>query len=118
VCLAVASAFLLGTAQAQPLRLEVEKAEAAFDQATGTPIVTVWISKASTKAFGALTAGNIGRPMEIRIDGKAVMKPVIREPILGNSFQVSGRLTVDDVRRIAAQLSTGASRIEVEIVSE
>ncbi len=43
--------------------------------------------------FAELTANNIGRTIEVRIDGKVVMRPIIREAIKGGSVQVSGGFT-------------------------
>jgi preprotein translocase subunit SecD len=111
----LALAISIAAASAQPLLLEVDKAQAAFDQRTGAPVVSVRLSQASAKAFAALTQKSIGRVMAFRVDGKVVMKPVIREPVVGGSFQISGNLTTNDVKRLAAQLSSGVARIEVEV---
>ncbi len=43
--------------------------------------------------FAEFTANNVGRTVEVRIDGKVVMRPIIREPIKGGSVQVSGGFT-------------------------
>ncbi|MGH6769241.1 MAG: SecDF P1 head subdomain-containing protein [Xanthobacteraceae bacterium] len=106
----------IAAASAQPLLLEVEKAEAAFDQRTRAPIISVRMSKASAKAFAELTQKSVGRPMAFRVDGKVLMKPVIREPVLGGAFQISNSsFTVEEVKSLAAQLSSGAAKIQVEI---
>jgi preprotein translocase subunit SecD len=44
------------------------------------------------------------------------MAPVIREPILGESGQLSGSLTEEETRDIAARLTSGHSKIEIEVV--
>jgi preprotein translocase subunit SecD len=116
--LLTAVVFLVGTAAAQPLLLEVEKAEAGFDRIGGEPIVTIRLSKASAKAFADITAKNIGRPMELRVNGKTLMKPVIREAIVGGVVQISGRFTVDETSKLAAQISSGGAKIEVEVVAD
>src|SRR5262245_3309525 len=86
LCLAFVSA---GMAQSPPLRLQIEKATAAFDERTKEPVVTFRLTERSGRLFAEFTKMNIGRTIEIRVDGKVIMKPIIREPILGGSVQVS-----------------------------
>jgi preprotein translocase subunit SecD len=115
---AFASAILLtpAAAIAEPLLLEIERASAAFDQRTSEPVVTFVMKEGSKHAFSELTRQNVGRAMEFRIDGRAVMAPVIREPILGGSGQIAARFSIDEARNIAQRLQAGTSRLEVEIV--
>jgi preprotein translocase subunit SecD len=103
-------------ATAAPLVLEVTRATAGSDQRTNEPIISITLSEASKRAFGELTAANVGAAMELRIDGKAVMKPIIRDPILGGMVQISGGFTASEARDIAQRLSAGSAKIEVEIV--
>ena len=65
----------------------------------------------SRAAFARVTTENVGRKAEVRIDGKTVMSPVIREPIQGGSLQVSGGLTVAEVADLVARLKSGGARI-------
>ena len=43
------------------------------------------------RAFARYTAENVGRPFAVVLDDVVLSSPVIREPILGGSGQVSGR---------------------------
>ena len=97
----------------QPLMLEIASATAGFDQRTNEPIVLVRLTKDSGIAFSTFTTDRVGQTMELRRDGKLVSSPVIREPILGGSLQISGRFSVDQATEIASQLPAG-SKIEVE----
>ncbi len=72
-----------------------------FDQRTNEPIIAIKMTSASAKLFAELTSQNIGRRLELRIDGKTVMAPVIREPVMGGSVQVSGSWTLREVRDLA-----------------
>ncbi len=103
-------------ASAEPLVLEVESAAAGYDQRTGEPIVTFRMTRESGRAFGELTKNNVGRPMELRVDGQVLMKPVIREPVLGGSLQISGEFTPQAAKELAARLLAGASKLKVEVV--
>lgn len=101
-----------------PLRLQVEKAEAAFDSRTNEPIVVITMSPRSGRMFAELTQNNIGRRLVLRIDGQVVSEPIIREPIKGGVVQISGSMTVKDAAALAERLSKGEAKIEVELVSD
>jgi preprotein translocase subunit SecD len=115
----LAAAFLViwtAAAAAEPLAVEVVDVGVGFDQRTSEPIITFKMSEATRRLFAKLTEDNVGRKLEMRIDGKTVSAPVIREPILGGSGQISGGFSEPQARDIAARLSSGISRLEMEIV--
>jgi preprotein translocase subunit SecD len=117
--LAIVTAALLvwvGAGAAEPLAVQITSAAAGFDQRTNEPIVTFRMSEASARPFAELTRNNVGRPMALRVDGRVVSKPVIREPLIGGSVQISGQLTVDDARDLATRMQAGSARVEFEIV--
>ena len=99
-----------------PLRLQIEKATPIFDERTREPAVAFRLTERSGRLFAEFTGNNIGRTVEIRIDGKVVMKPIIREPIKGGSVQVSGGFTPKDALELADRLNSGAARVEAEVV--
>jgi preprotein translocase subunit SecD len=103
-------------ATAAPLALEVAGATASLDQRINEPIISIRLTAASGRSFGELTAANVGKAVEVRVDGKAVMKPIIREPILGGTLMISGGFTIAEARDIAGRLTAGRARIEVEVV--
>lgn len=119
---ACAVAWLFGfsaPAMAEPTSIEVASAETNFDQRTNEPIVTLRMTEASRQLFAAFTVKNVGRKVDIRIDGKTVISPVIREPILQGSVQVSNNgWTAAYTRDLADRLSIGKSKIEIEPASE
>ena len=102
---------------AEPLALDVFRATPGFDYRVREPIVTIYLRPASIKAFFDLTKANVGRSVELRIDGGSVTKTVIREPIAGGVFQVDGNFTSEQAREIAARLNAGASKVEAEIIT-
>jgi len=105
-------------AWADPLALRVTHAEVAYDQHTGEPLVTMAFDEASKRLFADFTAQHVGKAMDIRIDGRVMSKPVIREPITGGAGQIAGGLTVQQAREMAERLSTGAARLDVEVASD
>jgi preprotein translocase subunit SecD len=117
----IVAALLVGfstVALAAALSLTVLEAEAIADRATGEPVVSITFDAASTEAFAAFTRNNVGRKTVIRIDGEDVMSPIIREPILGGSVQISGNMTMADATHLAARLTSGDAVIEVELIEE
>ena len=107
--LLAALALLVATAApAAPLSLTVLKAEAVSDMATGQPVVSITFDAASTEAFAAFTRDNVGKATVVRIDGEEIMRPIIREPIVEGTVQISGNMTMADATSLAAARSTSA----------
>jgi preprotein translocase subunit SecD len=114
-------ALLLGfsaPALAEPILIDVLDAKPNFDQRTNEPIITIKMTSASAKLFAELTSKNIGRRLELRIDGKTVMAPVIREPVMGGSMQVSGGWTSRQAKDLADSIAAGKFKIEVELAND
>jgi preprotein translocase subunit SecD len=116
----VLGALALSLAQpalAEPLVLDILRASPGFDAHAREPVVSVYLRPASSAAFFAFTRANVGKRLELRIDGKLVTKTVIGEPIGGGVFQFDGNFTRDQAREIADRLSTGASKVEVDVAN-
>jgi preprotein translocase subunit SecD len=115
-------ALLLGFSapvMAEPISIEVANAEPAFDLRTNMPIVTFRMTEASGRLFAEFTVKNVGRKVDIRIDGKTVTSPVIREPLLQGTGQISNDAwTAAYTRDLANRLSTGKSKMEIEVANE
>ncbi len=104
-------------ARAEPLVLEVTEARAGVAMGFSQPTLTITFRPAGRDAFARFTAENVGRKTEIRIEGKVIMRPVIREPILGGVIQISGS-SLDELNALASRLSAGNVKIEVEVVAD
>ncbi len=99
------------------LLIEVKMAETRADKQTNQAIIFVKLTEASKRVIAEITQKNIGRLMEIRVDGRALMKPVIREPLLAGVFEISGSFSMNEAKDIAQRLSSG-TKIEFELVSD
>ncbi len=93
-------------------------AQPSFDQRTGEAVVTFRFDSAGAKRFGEVTQANVGRPFAIVLDGKVVSAPVIREPILGGTGQISGNFTVQEASDLAVVLRAGALPAPLKILEE
>jgi protein-export membrane protein SecD len=89
-----------------------------FDQRTNEPIVTFRFDSTGAKRFARATQENVGLPFAIILDGKVVSAPVIREPILGGSGQISGHFTVPEASDLAVTLRSGALPAKLTVIEE
>ncbi len=93
-------------------------AQPGFDSRNGEPIVTFRFNTKGAQLFGRLTQANVNRPFAIVLDSKVVSAPVINEPILGGTGQISGNFTVEEVNDLAIVLRSGALPAKLVIVEE
>jgi protein-export membrane protein SecD len=93
-------------------------AQPGFDQRTGEPIVTFRFDATGAKRFARVTQENVGLPFAIILDGKVISAPVIREPILGGSGQISGNFTVQGANDLAVLLRSGALPAKLTVIEE
>lgn len=89
-----------------------------FDQRTNEPIISFRFNQSGARKFGKFTQNNVGAPFAIVLDNKVLSAPVIREPILGGSGQISGNFSVESANNLAIQLRSGALPTELTIVEE
>ena len=112
-----ANAYLLRT-RAVVSGESLVDAQPAFDQQTNEPIVTFRFDAAGAKRFGRFTQKNVGRPFAIVLDNKVISAPVIREPILGGTGQISGNFSVQEANDLSVLLRSGALPAELTIIEE
>jgi preprotein translocase subunit SecD len=93
-------------------------AQPGFDQRTSEPIVTFRFNNNGARRFAQATQQNVGRPFAIILDNEVISAPVIREPILGGSGQISGSFTVQQANDLAILLRAGALPAPLNIVEE
>jgi preprotein translocase subunit SecD len=86
---------------------DLTDAQPGFDQRTNEPVISFRFNSVGARTFGRFTADNVGRPFAIVLDDVVLSAPVIREPILGGSGQVSGNFTVEGAQNLAVQLRAG-----------
>ena len=93
-------------------------AQPGFDSRTNEPIVSFRFDASGAKRFGRATQENVGRPFAIILDNEVISTPVIREPILGGSGQISGGFTVEEANDLAILLRAGALPAPLNIEEE
>tara|TARA_B100000315_G_C14592033_1_gene596428 strand:+ start:4610 stop:6190 length:1581 start_codon:yes stop_codon:yes gene_type:complete len=90
----------------------------SFDSRTGEPIVNFRFDTLGGKKFADVTRANVNRPFAVVLDGKVITAPVIREPILGGSGQISGNFTIAEAQDLALLLRAGALPAPLTILEE
>ncbi len=93
-------------------------AQPGFDQRNGEPIVSFRFNSIGARKFAEATQQNVGKPFAIILDNKVISAPVIREPILGGSGEISGSFTVEQANDLAILLRAGALPAPLTIVEE
>ena len=104
-------------------------AQPGYDQRSNEPIVSFRFNSSGAKRFGRFTRDHVKEPFAIVIDNgindltkkrdiHVISAPVIQEPILGGSGQISGSFTIDSVTELAILLRSGALPATLSIIEE
>ncbi len=97
---------------------DLTDAQASFDQRTGEPIVNFKFNISGARKFATATQENVGRPFAIVLDNEVISAPVIREPIVGGSGQISGSFTVESANNLAILLRAGALPAKLTVIEQ
>ena len=93
-------------------------ARAGQDSRNGEWVVNFTFDSVGTRRFAEVTRQNVGRPFAIVLDDKVITAPVIREPIIGGSGQISGSFTARTANDVAVLLRAGALPAPLTVVEE
>ncbi|HWK50178.1 MAG TPA: protein translocase subunit SecD, partial [Steroidobacter sp.] len=94
------------------------QANSGLDSRTGRPVVSFRFDDAGAKEFAKITSDNVGRQFAIVLDGKVISAPVIQEPIIGGSGQITGNFTTAETSSLSALLRAGALPVPLHIIQE
>jgi len=97
---------------------ELTEASSGFDQRTGEPLVFFRFNATGSQKFAKVTSENVGQPFAIVLDNTVLSAPIINEPIIGGSGQISGNFTPQTANDLAVLLSAGALPASFEFVEE
>jgi preprotein translocase subunit SecD len=91
-------------------------AQPGFDVRTSEPIVSFRFNANGARQFAQVTQENVGKPFAIVLDNEVISAPIIREPILGGTGQISGSLTVQSANDMAILLRSGELPGELTVI--
>jgi len=90
----------------------------SFDGQTNEPVVNITLDSQGAARWARITTENVGQRFAIILDGEVLSAPVIREPILGGTSQISGGFTVDTANNLAISLRSGALPVDLTVIEE
>ncbi len=93
-------------------------AKPGVDNRTNEPIVSVTFDRVGSKKFGITTSENVGKKFAIVLDNKIISAPIIQEPIVGGTAQISGDFTFQSATDLALLLRSGALPAPLNIIEE
>jgi preprotein translocase subunit SecD len=96
------------------IELHVQHAMVANDIGD-RPDMKLDLAPESKDAFGAFTTKYIGRVVDLKIDGKVMVSPVVRDPILGGQVMVSGNFERGELVAIAKRIEAANAKVEAEV---
>ena len=93
----------------------LKKAQVGYGN-RGEPQINFEMKPEGAIEFARITRENVGKQLAIVLDGKVQTAPVIRTEIPGGTGSISGNYTVEEAKRTATLLNSGALPIKAEIV--
>ncbi len=107
-----------GLARAEPLTLAIAKAAVVSDAASGQMVLNLKMTADSAKAFADFTRANVGKVVDLSVDGAVVASPRLVEPILGGEVMLNGTFAAGELQRLAGRISAGGAKVTVEVKAE
>jgi preprotein translocase subunit SecD len=101
--------------------IDVVRAEAhpdSLSRLSTDSVVDLFMTEASKLAFAEFSARNVGKQLDIRVNGRTVMKPVIREPITGGRITIAGAFSAPEAKQLAENLVSASAKVEMEIMPD
>jgi len=93
-------------------------ASQGFDQQTQEPDVVFKFDTVGAREFGNATKENVNRRFAIVLDNQIIEAPVIREPILAGSGDITGNFTVETANDLAILLRAGALPAPLRVIEQ
>ncbi len=93
-------------------------AQPKMDTQNNMTVVTFSLDRAGAKRFAKATTEGINRRLAIVLDNKIISAPVIREPIISGSGQISGNFTFQSATDLALLLRSGSLPAPINIIEE
>src|SRR5215813_14541223 len=97
---------------------DLTDAQPGFDQRTSEPVVNFRFNSGGARKFASATAENVGKRFAAVLDNEVITAPVIREPILQGSGQISGSFTIESANDLAILLRAGALPAPLTIIEQ
>ena len=97
---------------------DVKKASVTFNSQDGKPQVALEFTKEGAKLFGDITSKNVGKQVGIFLDFMPISAPVVQTAILDGSAVITGNFTVDEAKKLAIAINSGALPLPIKLVEQ
>ncbi|QKC84156.1 hypothetical protein [Mesorhizobium sp. NZP2077] len=104
-----------GLARAESLMLAIARAAVVSDAASVQMVLNLTMTPDSAKAFADFTTANVGKVVDLSVDGAVVASPRLVEPILGGEVMLNGTFAAGELQRLADRISAGGAKVTVEV---
>ena len=95
------------------IALNVVSARVDHDVRTGKQFLAIKLDEASRQTFSTFSTTYVGGKTELRVDGKVIAEPGIREPITAGSLQIYLGDESERANSLAEQVSKPGAKVEV-----
>ena len=89
-----------------------------FNPNTNQPVVTLEFTDQGREKFAQITETVQGQILAIFLDEVPLSFPVVEEPITQGQALISGQFSLDEAKKLSAQLNAGALPVSLELVSQ
>ena len=113
ILLLLVAAQPISTSAEEMIALNVVSARVDYDVRTGNRFLAIKLDEASKRSFSTFSSTYVGGKTELRVDGKVIAEPVIREPITGGSLEIYLGDQTERANNLAEQLSKPGAKVEV-----
>jgi len=96
----------------------VKKASVDFNQQDGKPRVALSFNSEGAKKFGDITKRNVGKRLAIVVDNFLVEAPTVQQAIIDGSAVITGNFTVDEAKKLAIAINSGALPLSIKLVEQ
>ena len=96
----------------------VTDAKDQFNNLSGQPEVSMSMNTDGARRWAALTKANVGRAIDIVLDGSVYSAPRVNGEISGGQSSISGNFTIEDTKDLANTLKSGRMPAPARIVQE
>lgn len=96
----------------------IKKASVTFDSQSGKPQVALSFNNEGVNLFGEVTTRNVGKPVGIFIDNSLISAPTVQQPITDGNAVITGNFTIDEAKRLAIAINSGALPLPIRLIEE
>lgn len=96
----------------------LKRAEVQFDKTSGEPQVSMQFDEVGTKMFADITKRNLEKPVAIELDGEIISAPTVQSIIESGQAQITGKFSVDEVKKLVVQLNAGALPVPITLIEQ